>query len=433
PVGLSETASSLPVHSAPDWLRSALIYEVFPRAFSPEGNLNGVTAGLDRLKGLGVTVVWLMPIHPVGQLKKLGKDGSPYAVRDYYAIAPDYGSKGDLHHLIDEAHRRGIKVILDMVADHTSYDSVMMAHPDFYKHDSDGHLISPHGWSDVAALDYSNPALRQYMIEVLSYWVKNFGIDGYRCDAAGEVPTDFWEQARRALGQINPDVLMLAEASKPELLRSAFQLDYAWPLLFKLDDVIMHGAPASDLRRTIEQQRAEFPKQALHMTISDDHDEDRAIVRYGAPGALAASALMFTMDGVPLLYNGMEVADATPSSSPALFETLKVYWPGSPIHPGFRQFYDFIIPFRKQHAALWYGQITWVHNSDEQHVLSYLRGSGTDQLLVIINLSNTPFHGTVETYSGEWKEVKEPLFLGTQVALPSVSLDAFAFRIFEKK
>lgn len=433
PASISDQTSSSQPRSAPDWLHSGLIYEVFPRAFSAQGNLNGVNAGLDRLKALGVTVVWLMPIHPVGQLKKLGTNGSPYAVKDYYAITPDYGSKEDLRHLVDEAHRRGMKVILDMVADHTAFDSVMMAHPDFYKHDKDGHLISPHGWNDVAALDYSNPALRQYMIDVLTYWVKGFGVDGYRCDAAGEVPTDFWEQARRALNQMNPDILMLAEAAKPELLRSAFQVDYAWPLMSKLDDVLMHGAPASDLRATIEQQRAIFPKEALHMTISDDHDEERAIVRYGIPGALAASALMFTTEGVPLLYNGMEAADATPSTGPALFETLKIYWQGSQVRPEFRQFYDFMVPFRKQHPAFWNGQIVWVHNSDEQHVLSYVRRAGDQEFLIIINLSNTPFRGTVEVDTGVWQEVKEPLFHDSQVAIPSVSLDAFEFRIFEKK
>ncbi|MGA2891074.1 MAG: alpha-glucosidase C-terminal domain-containing protein [Terracidiphilus sp.] len=178
---------------------------------------------------------------------------------------------------------------------------------------------------------------------------------------------------------------------------------------------------------------AKFPEQALHMMISDDHDEDRAIVRYGVPGALAASALMFTLDGVPLLYNGMEVADATPSSGPALFETMKIYWQGSEIHPEFRQFYEFMIRFRKQHSALSHGQVTWVHNSDEEHVLSYIRDSGNEELLVVINLSNTPFHGSVKTYLGRWREVKEPLFHDSQVAIPSVSLDAFEFRIFEKE
>jgi len=424
--------SAVQARSAPPWLQPGLIYEVFPHDFSPAGNLNGVTAGLDRLKSLGVTVIWLMPIHPTGVLKRIGTNGSPYAVRDFYAIEPSYGTKADLQHLVDEAHRRGMKVILDMVFDHTSFDSVMLAHPDFYKHDKGGHLISPHGWNDVAALDYANPALRQYMTSVLLYWVKNFGVDGYRCDAAGEVPTDFWEQARVALDQLNPELLMLAEASKPELERSAFSIDYDWPLLFKLDEVMMKGAPASELRAILEKQGSRFPMGALHMLISDDHDTERAVVRYGDPGAIAASALMFTLPGVPLLYNGMEVGDASPSTGPALFETLKIYWPSSHIHPEFAKFYSFMVPFRAQHPALWKGDLNWVHNSDEQHVMSYTRRSESEEFLVVVNLSNTPFRGTIEAGTGLWQEVKDPFSENVQAALPAVSLDAFQFRIFKR-
>ncbi len=426
--------ASMPARTNPAWLQPGLIYEVFPHDFSPAGNLNGVTAALDRLKVLGVTVVWLMPIHPPGQLKKIGTNGSPYAVRDFYAIDPSYGSKDDLRHLIEEAHRRGMKVILDMVFDHTSFDSVMMTHPDFYKHDKGDRLVSPHGWNDVAALDYTNPALRQYMINVLLYWVKEFKVDGYRCDAAGEVPTSFWEQARVALDQVNPNLLMLAEASKPELERNAFSLDYDWPLLFKLDEVLMKGAPASDLQQTIERERRRFPKGAAHMLISDDHDTERAVVRYGDPAAIAAFALMFTLDGVPLLYNGMEVGDASPSAGPALFETLKIYWASSQIHPEFAKFYGFMLPFRANHPALWEGTLSWVHNSDEQHVLSYLRQSSSEEILVVINLSATPFRGTVEAGSSSWVQSDIPVALTSeaQVALPAVSLNAFGVRIFER-
>ena len=427
--------ASVSARNNPIWLQPGVIYEVFVHDFSPAGDINGVTAALDRLKGLGVTVVWLMPIHPPGQLKKAGPLGSPYAVRDFYAIDPSFGSKDDLRHLVEEAHRRGMKVILDMVFDHTSLDSVMMAHPDFYKHDKDGQLVSPHGWKDVAALDYTNPALRQYMVDVLLYWMKEFKVDGYRCDAAGELPTNFWEQARAALDQLNPDLLMLAEAAKPELERSAFSLDYDWPLLFKLDEVMMKGAPASDLQATIEKERGRFPKGATHMLISDDHDTDRAINRFGAPAALAASALMFTLDGVPLLYNGMEVGDAAPSTGPALFETVKIYWPSARIHPEFAKFYRFMIPFRASHPALWQGTLTWVHNSDEQHVVSYLRQSANEEILVVINLSGTPFRGTVEAGSSSWVQSGDPLASSkeTQVALPALSLDAYQFRIFEHK
>jgi cyclomaltodextrinase / maltogenic alpha-amylase / neopullulanase len=432
PLGIHDSVL-LPASSVPDWFRSGLIYEVYPRAFSAAGNLNGVTAGLDRLKALGVTVVWLMPIHPVGQLKRLGTDGSPYAVKDYYAIAPDYGTKEDLRHLVDESHRRGMRVIMDMVADHTAFDSVMMKHPDFYQHDKSGQLVSPHGWHDVAGLDYTNPALRRYMLDVMVYWVKNFGVDGYRCDAAGLVPTNFWEEARTDLDRIRPDILMLAEASKPELMQKAFDIDYAWPLLFKLDDVIEHGAPATELRTTLDQQRAIFPKGALHMMISDDHDEQRALVRYGASGALAASALMFTLDGVPLLYNGMEAGDATPSSGPALFDSLKIYWQSEQLRPEFERFYSFMIPFRKGHPALWRGALRWIHNSDEQHVLSYERLSPDDNVLVVINLSNTPFHGTVETAGNSWREIGDSAPPNETAALSDLSLGPFEFRIFESK
>lgn len=416
---------------SPPWLADGVIYEVFARSFSPEGTLSGVTRRLDQLQHLGVNILWLMPINPHGELKKKGSIGSPYAVRDYFAIDPAYGNKGDLTELVREAHRRHMKVILDMVPNHTSWDSVMMAHPEFYKHDQAGQIISPHDWTDVAALNYANPDLRRYMAGMFAYWLKEFDLDGFRCDVASEVPTDFWEQTRVELQRIKPDMMMLAEASKPELLRSAFDIDYSWPLLSTLNDVMLHGAPASSVRDNIEQQRGLFPIGALHMRISDDHDEDRAIARYGWPGALAASALMFTLDGVPVLYNGMEVGDTTESGSPALFENLKVFWGIAERRPQFPKFYAKMIPLRRQHAAFWQGSLTWLHNSDERHVLSYLRQARGEQFLVVVNLSNALFTGTVEAPNGNWVEVD----LGAPVhhaGLPAVSLDSFEFRVFQR-
>ncbi|MDX6558015.1 MAG: cyclomaltodextrinase / maltogenic alpha-amylase / neopullulanase, partial [Blastocatellia bacterium] len=184
---------------AHDWVRDAVIYEVYERDFSAEGNFKGITAQLDRLKALGVTIVWLMPIHPIGQEKKKGTIGSPYAVRDYYGINPDYGTKDDLKKLIAEAHRRGMKVIIDIVANHTAWDSVLMKHPDWYKHDASGKITYPYDWFDIAALNYNSAELRRYMTDMLKYWIHEFDLDGFRCDVAGEVPTDFWENARAEL------------------------------------------------------------------------------------------------------------------------------------------------------------------------------------------------------------------------------------------
>ena len=425
------------------WLRSAVIYEIFPRSFSPAGNLNGITARLDDLQKLGVNVLWLMPINPVGQVKKKGTQGSPYAVQDYYAINPSYGTKDDLHHLIDEAHRRHMRVIIDIVANHTSFDSVMMAHPDFYKRDAEGHVLSPYDWTDVAALNYSNPALRRYMTDMLLYWVKDFNLDGYRCDAAGELPTDFWENARKELDQLHPGILMLAEASKPELLKSAFDLDYSWPMMGSLNDIFEHGAPASSLQTTLEHERATFPRNAMHMRMFDDHDEQRALARYGAAGSLAAAALIFTLDGVPMLYNGMEVSDPTESGAPALFEDLKVWWQAGQMRPDFPAFYNFMVPFREHQVALQQGTTVWVHNSEETHVVTYLRRTKDEEFLIAINFSGSPFRGTVES-GGQWDEVliprphrhantnaaPEPEQEIPAPALPALSLDAFQFRIF---
>ncbi len=442
------TATAKPMHALeapvpPAGLEGGVIYEIFPRTFSPAGNLNGITARLDDLQKLGVNVLWLMPINPTGEAKKIGAYGSPYAVRDYYAIHPSYGSKDDLHRLIDEAHRRHMKVILDIVANHTSFDSVMMTHPDFYKHDAQGKVISPNGWMDVAALNYANPQLRRYMTDMLLYWIKDFNLDGFRCDAAGEIPTDFWEGARKELDQVHPGLIMLAEAAKPELMRSAFNLDYSWPLMAALNGILEHGAPASTLRTTLEREQTLFPSHTLHMRMFDDHDEQRALARYGVGGSLAAAVLIFTLDGVPMIYNGMEASDPTESAAPALFEDLKVWWGAAQLRPEVSRFYSFIIPFREHQTALLHGATVWVHNSDEAHVVTYLRRTRDEEFLIAVNLSSTPFVGTVEA-SGTWQEIAIPLArvhhntgaaddveaVPPGVALPALSLGATGFRIF---
>jgi len=178
--------------SVPDWVRDAVVYEVFPRAFSREGNLAGVTARLDHVRDLGVTVVWLMPIHPIGLEKRKGTYGSPYSIRDFHAVNSDYGTAEDVKALVREAHARGLRVILDVVANHTSWDSVMMATPELYVRDAQGRVQPPNAdWSDVAKLDYANPRTRAYMIDVMARWLGEYGVDGFRCDVAGLVPTDF--------------------------------------------------------------------------------------------------------------------------------------------------------------------------------------------------------------------------------------------------
>ncbi|HYK22489.1 MAG TPA: alpha-amylase family glycosyl hydrolase [Pyrinomonadaceae bacterium] len=412
-----------------DWVRDGVIYEIYQRAFSQQGTFNAITARLDDLKDLGVTILWLMPIHPIGQEKKKGTIGSPYAVRDYYAITPDYGTADDLKRLVREAHARGLKVIIDIVANHTSWDSVLMKHPEFYKHDEKGNITYPYDWSDVAWLNYGNQQLRRYMTDMLKYWIREFDLDGFRCDVAGEVPLDFWEAARRELEQIKPDIVMLAEAHKAELLVQAFDLDYSWPLHSALTNVLQGRARASDLRAEWEKETGDWPKGALHMRFSDNHDERRAIARFGEPAALAASAFVFTLDGVPMIYNGMEIGDTTESGAPALFEKLPIFWSFAKRRPEFPQFYKHIMAVRRGSVALRRGNLEWLRNSDEARVVTFVRRAAREEVLVAINFSNRPFFGSVEVPSaGKFVDMS-----GREASLPVLALDAWGYRIFSHR
>jgi glycosidase len=429
-----------------DWVRDAVVYEVFPRAFSPEGNLAGVTARLDHVRDLGATVVWLMPIHPIGVEKRKGTYGSPYSIRDFLAVNPDYGTAEDLKTLVREAHARGLKVILDVVANHTSWDSVSMATPEFYVRDAQGRVQPPNSdWTDVAKLDYANPATRAFMTDVMAHWLREAGVDGFRCDVAGLVPTAFWEEARPRLEAIRPDLFLLAEWSTPDLLAKAFDADYAWPFHAALNRVLSLGAPASQIREAWEEERRSFPRGSLHLRFSDNHDEKRGIARFGEPAALAAQALVFAMDGIPLVYNGAEVGDTTESGGPALTERLPIFWAIEARRPEFAALYRGMIALRRTHAALRRGETLWVAPSSPDRVLSFVRRGAGEDVLVALNLSSHAWTGTVDVPRGpRFEEITPKVPLPQQPGggtpdraaktgdLPSLALDAWGFRVFRR-
>jgi len=415
-----------------DWVKDAVIYEIYPRQYSAKGDFNSITSDLDRLKNLGVTVLWLMPIHPIGKLKAKGSVGSPYAVQDFYAVNPDYGTKEDLKRLVSESHKRGLKVIIDIVANHTSWDSVMMKTKGFHTTNEKGEIIPPvPDWADVADLNYDNPELRKYMIEMLKTWVRDYDLDGFRCDVAGFVPTDFWELARQEVDKIKPDTIWLAEWESPDLLVKAFNLDYSWANHAVLAEVIFGNKPAYEIRKTWETDNAKYQKGALRMRFSDNHDERRAIARFGEKGALAAQALAFTLDGIPMFYNGMEAGDVTESGAPALFEKMPIFWQFAERRPEFPKFYKSMIELRKNSVALRRGDLKWLKNADEARILTFSRKSGNEEILVAINMTSAPFFGSVET-AGSFEEIT-PNTENKANALPSLSLDAFGFRIFRKR
>ena len=411
------------------------MYEIFPRNFSKEGNLNAITARLDELKDLGVDVLWLMPIHPIGEKMKKGSLGSPFAVRDFYAIDSDYGTTNDFERLIKEAHKRGMKVVMDIVAGQTAWDSVLMEHPEYYLHDTNGVIIPPDpAWTDVAGLNYANPDVRRYMIAMMKYWLRDFGVDGFRCDVDPNVPLDFWEASRAELEKINPQVIILADAgAKPELLTNAFDVDSSWNFFSILDKAMSSQLPADFIRESWKYTQQQFPKGALHLRFTDNHEKSRAVVRYGVNGALAAQVLVLTLDGVPLFYNGMEVGDATESSDPALFEKMPVFWhPGG--RPPLRDIYRDLIKLRKQYAAFYNGEVVWLTNSAPGEVVSIQRWDAKDEFVVLINLSSGRVTGSVELPDAEgFEPVKisgRPIPIGT--SLPNFSLSGYEWCIYQR-
>jgi glycosidase len=427
--------SALSTRKSPDWLRSAVMYEVFPRNFSAEGNLNAITARLDELKDLGVDIVWLMPVQPIGEKMKKGTVGSPFAVRDFYAINPDYGTTNDFKRLVEGAHQRNMKVIIDIVAGQTSWDSVLMAQPDFYLHGTNGAIIPPDpGWTDVAGLNYANPKVRAYMIDMMKYWLQNFGVDGFRCDVAPNVPLDFWETARVELEKVNPQVIILADAgNNPALLSKAFDLDSSWGTVGMLNNVICNEMPANFIQNEWQFEYQRFPRGALHVRFTDSHEEVRAVVRYGVDGALAAQVLMLTLDGVPLFYNGMEVGDATESVDPALFEKMPVFWhPGG--RPPLRDIYRQLVKLRKQYPAFSNGEVVWLENTAPTELVSILRQDAKDEFLVLVNLSGCHASGSVKLPEGNgFEPVKitgATAAIDTQ--LPDFSLGGYEWCIYHR-
>ncbi len=378
-----------------------------------------------------------MPVHPVGEKMKKGALGSPFAVRDFYAINPDYGTTNDFKRLVEETHKRNMKLVMDIVAGQTSWDSVLMReHPDFYLKDARGAVIPPNpAWTDVAGLNYSNAAVRGYMIDMMKYWLRDYGVDGFRCDVAPTVPVEFWEAARDELEKINPQVIILADAgAKPELLAKAFDVDSSWGFVFTLDWVMRSQEPAAYLKETWEHTDQQFPKGALHLRFTDDHEQVRAVARYGLDGALAAQVVMMTLDGVPLLYNGMEAGDATESTDPALFEKMPIFWHASG-RPPLRDIYRDLISLRKKYAAFYNGDVVWLQNSATDDVVSLLRKDAKDEFLILVNVNSHRVNGSVELGGPPdgFELVKiSGRSLPGDVPLPGFSLNGYEWFIYHR-
>ncbi len=433
----SERPQVPPGVGKPEWIADAVIYEIFVPDFSPEGTFQGIIKRLDSLQALGVNTLWLMPIHPVGKKRAktdIGPLGSPYAVRDYYAINPDYGTEEDFRALVDSVHARGMYIIIDLVANHTAWDHPWVTeHPDWYTPGPIDGFTYPvlngdtTDWTDVVELNYDNPELRQAMIDVMQYWVRTFDIDGYRCDVAHGVPLDFWKAAIDSVEKIKP-VLMLAEAAGPEMHWAGFDLTYAWPFYHQLKEV-WRGAPLHTLVQQIDSTLRQLPPGARRLRFTTNHDETMwdappPVLFGGDRGSMAAFVLATSMPGVPLLYNGQELGTRERVS---FFARTPYPWE-APDSPELYAFYRRYLNLYRQREALRRGALT-VLNPEADDVLVYLRTTDADTLLLIVNVRDQA--ETVVLPEGirgrRWVEV----FTADTLAADTLTLGSYHYRIYQ--
>ena len=367
-----------------------MLYQLNTRHFTKEGTFTAAQKQLPRLKALGVDVIWLMPIHPIGAKNRKGTLGSPYSVRDYYGVNPEFGTLADLKAFVDAAHGRGMKVILDWVANHTAWDNPLHAqHPDWYDKDWKGaNRPTPWwDWSDIIDLDYRSPALRKYMTDALKYWVREAGVDGYRADVAGYVPLDFWENARVELDAIKP-VFMLAEFDHRDVFAAAFDANYAWKWNNAMHDIATGKADTGALFGYYSEHESVFPRGAMRMTYTENHDqnawEGTQYERFG-PALNNAIVLSFVGDGIPLIHNGQEAGN---DRRLKFFERDPIVWRDHPNGDLFKR----LIAFRKAHPALanapWGAAMVPVVNTAPSKVLSFVREKDGDKVLALFNMSS---------------------------------------------
>lgn len=421
----------------PDWVKNANIYEVNVRQYTKEGTFNAFTKQLPRLRNMGVDILWFMPIQPIGVDSRKGTLGSYYAIKDYTATNPEFGSLKDFKRLVDEAHKLGMKVVLDWVGNHTARDhDWVKKHPDWYNRDEKGVIIAPFDWTDVADLNYDQPAMRAAMIEEMLFWIREVNLDGFRCDVAGEVPTDFWESAHDAIEAEKP-VWMLAEnVSNLDLLNRAFNTNYGWPFHNLMNDIAKGKKDAGGIFELLREADAAYPKGGYPMQFITNHDENSwqgtEYERLG-DGVQAFSVLYYTVPGMPLIYSGQEAAF---KKRLEFFEKDPIDWGTYALAP----FYTKLNALKRDNPALWNGRhggpVREIKHEYPDRVAAFSRTVGANKVLTVINLTNTATEVSLQLAddAGIYREV----FTNAETTLSTrakMNLKAWEYRVyvFEKE
>lgn len=376
-------------HRYPEWAKNAVIYEVDIRQHTDEGTFLSLIKDLPRLRRLGADILWLRPIHPIGEYNRKGKLGSYYSVKDYTDVNPEFGSKNDFSLFMKAAHEQSFKIILDWVPNHSAWDNPWrLDHPEWYKKDADGRFVSPADRTDVISLDYSNRQLRAAMTEAMLYWITAFDIDGFRCDNAALVPKDFWESTRVKLQKTKAVFMVAGDEDNIGLCRKAFDMNEGRKMNALMATVAKGEAKPAEIIRLQRTLDSLYPGDVIKMNFINSFDENSGNMKekFGG-GEKAFSVLAYTLPGMPLLYSGQEAGmekrlrssdkDATDWGNTALFD-----------------FYKRLNELRHEKDLLWSppygGDFKPVNFTGSDQVLAFARTTGSRKIIVIINLSSEP-------------------------------------------
>jgi len=416
-----------------EWTRNQTIYEVNVRQYSKEGTFKAIEKDLERLKHLGVGIIWLMPINPIGEVNRKGTLGSYYSVKDYLDVNPEFGTKEDFYSLVKKVHNYEMKIIIDWVANHTSWDNVLTkTNPEFYMKDSLGNFMPPvKDWSDVIDLNYENKDLWKYMTDALAYWIKEFDIDGYRCDVAGMMPIEFWNYAYNEISKIKP-IFMLAEEERPEM-HSAFDMTYGWNLYHLMNEIAKGKKNVNDLEAYFAKDAADYPEDSYRMYFITNHDENSwngtEFERLG-PAVKACAVLAATTKGMPLMYNGQEIGWDKRLN---FFEKDPIDW----IDSKYEDFYSALFNLKLKNKALLNGNeggdVFRIPSTNDKAVYAFVREKENDKILVILNLSDKSQGVTLtgEEMKGKYKDLftKEKI---TVKAKHDFELAPWDYRVYVK-
>ena len=421
--------------NVPEWSKNAVMYEVNIRQYTPEGTFKAFETHLPRLKELGVDILWFMPMYPISEKNRKGKLGSYYSIRDYKAVNPEFGTMDDFKALVSKAHEMGFKVMLDWVGNHSGWDNWWIVdHKDWYTQDSKGNVIPPNpDWSDVADLNYDNKELRKGMLDALKFWVKDINVDGYRCDYAGGVPTDFWETARASLDSIKPVYMLAENQDQMDLLNKAFNVNYGWSFHHLMNEVAKGKKTALDLDSSLVKTERTYPVGTYSLQFLTNHDENSnngtEFERMG-DATKTMAVLSFTVPGMPLIYTGQEIGM---KKRLLFFEKDQVDWSNLEM----QQFYQKLIKMKKDEVALWNGtaggKLSILKTSVPAKIMAFTREKDNNQVVAVFNMSAEPIEATIDLpQAGDYQEY----FSGDQKKLDkgtSLKLDKWGYKIFVRK